>query len=309
MSLTPEQLAERVNYLGATDAAAVLGMSRYKTALDVWGEKTGKIKPEDISMRLPIRAGTELEGLVGKLFTEETGKEVGAVIGTMTHKRYPFIRANLDFLVIEEKVYLEAKTASGWKAHEWEENKVPPEYAIQCLHQMAVTGSAYCYLACLIGGNQAFRWVRIDRDQSTIDKIIAKEVEFWEKFVVPGVMPTTISAKDNETLFKLFPDGIVDEEPLILGEDANRLADSIMAMVADRVSLEKVIETEKNRIKAMLGSHALGMTDRFSFSWKNQKTSRFDIKRAEIEIYETVQKYTKETESRVLRISELKSGG
>mgnify|MGYP002508492795 CR=1 FL=1 len=50
----------------------------------------------------------------------------------------------------------EAKTASAYKAGEWEDT-IPDEYQLQIQHYMAVTGYAGAYIAALIGGN-TFRW-------------------------------------------------------------------------------------------------------------------------------------------------------
>jgi predicted phage-related endonuclease len=35
--------------IGGSDVAAVLGISRYKSAFQLWQEKTGQVQPEDIS--------------------------------------------------------------------------------------------------------------------------------------------------------------------------------------------------------------------------------------------------------------------
>ena len=40
---------ERRNYIGGSDIAAILGMSRWKTPLKLWLEKTGEVEPDDLS--------------------------------------------------------------------------------------------------------------------------------------------------------------------------------------------------------------------------------------------------------------------
>ena len=72
--LTAQQKKERLNYIGSTDIAGVLGMSQYKSPLSVWSEKTGQIIPEDISNKLQVKLGIKMESIVGELFTEETQK-------------------------------------------------------------------------------------------------------------------------------------------------------------------------------------------------------------------------------------------
>jgi len=44
MALTTEQREIRRRYLGSSDIAAIFGMSPWKSAYDVWLEKTGSSK-------------------------------------------------------------------------------------------------------------------------------------------------------------------------------------------------------------------------------------------------------------------------
>ena len=46
---SPEWLAFRKTGLGGSDAAAILGLSPFKTNVEVWEEKVGLREPEDIS--------------------------------------------------------------------------------------------------------------------------------------------------------------------------------------------------------------------------------------------------------------------
>lgn len=66
-------LAERLNYVTASDVAAVLGLSPFKTAKDVLEDKLG-LKPfEDIGMRPRVAAGRHLEAGVFAWACEERG--------------------------------------------------------------------------------------------------------------------------------------------------------------------------------------------------------------------------------------------
>ena len=101
MELTKEQVEARKNYIGGSDAAAILGLSRYKTALEVWAWKTGQVVPDDISDKVYIKLGNKLEQTVAEFFMEETGKKVQRVNDTIFHPKYPFLGANIDRKVIE----------------------------------------------------------------------------------------------------------------------------------------------------------------------------------------------------------------
>lgn len=305
MGLTKEQLKERLGYIGASDAAAVLGLSRWATPLSVWAEKTGEVEPEDISDKLHIEVGTELESLVCKLFTKRTGKKITNAPKTFYHSKYPFLAANLDGIIESEDAVFEAKTASGWKAKEWEGESIPQEYIVQVLHQLAVTGKKIGYIACLIGGNADFRWKVVPRDEKAIAQIIKKEVDFWQKFVLPKVMPLTITKNDSDTLFKLFPMGI-NEEPVELGPKADILVDTLKALQQDEKALKGQIDKTRNEIKAMLKDAEIGFTANWRITWRNQISKRVNIDKLKEKDWDIYLKYAEEGKSRVLRFSDIK---
>jgi putative phage-type endonuclease len=304
--LTKEQLEERRGYIGASDAAAVLGLSRWTTPLEVWAEKTGAIQAEDISGKLHIEVGNELEDLVCRLFTKRTGKTVRRVNETQDHPNYSFIKSNIDRRIVGSDEILEAKTCSGWKAKEWDGEDIPAEYIIQCQHQLAVTGKQRAWIAVLIGGNQDFLYKPIDRDNGLIKDIIEREADFWTKYVEPRVMPQTVTAGDSDILLKLFPDA--DESAAVnLGADADELAQEVKEMQGEVKELDDLIEQRKNQLRLMLGANAAGVTDRYKVTWRPQTTERLDLARFKQEKPDVYKSYLKESSSRVLRVSPIKN--
>lgn len=303
--LTEEKLKARINYLGGTDAASVLGLSRWKTPLQTWGEKTGTLIPEQVD-NLATEVGTELEDLVARLFTKRTGKKVVRVNETLFHPTYEFLGANIDRRVVGEDAIFEAKTAGAWTAKEWAGEDVPQEYIVQALHYLAVTGKARCYVAILIGGNREFKWKVVERDEKLIQDIVNKEVEFWTKYVRPKVMPKIVTKDDSDTLFKLFPNGDPGAE-IVLGDDADKIAESIKALQSDAVALDGLIEKEKNHLKLMLGGNERGLTSKFKITWVGQQGKRLDVEAVKEELPEVYQKYSRPTTTRVLRIKEIKT--
>jgi len=287
--ITEKQREERKLYIGSSDAAAILGLSRWATQLSCWAEKTGQIVPEDISDELRIKVGNKAEQMIAELFMEETGKTVHKVNETVYHPDYPFIACNLDRRIVGEKALLEIKTASAYKSEEWADNNIPAEYIVQVYHQMACTGWNKAYIACLIGGNQEFVIREIDRHEPTIIDMIRKEVYFWETFVLPKVMPVQISCFDSPTLYSLFPEATTPE--IELNDEADQLIEQIEALGADYNNLYGQLEQKKNQLKAILKEAECGKSSRYTVTWKQQ------IKKA----------YTvKESKTRVLRIKENK---
>ena len=304
MPLTQEQVAERVSYIGGSDAAAVLGLSRWSTPLKVWAEKTGQIEPDDLSDNQAVEMGMELEETVCRIFTKRTGKKVARVNETIFHPKHKFLAANIDRRVVGEDAILEAKTCSGWRAKEFENEEIPQEYLLQVMHYLAVTGKQKAYLAILIGG-QDFRWKEVQRDDKLISDIVNKEVAFWTDFVIPKVMPMTITKNDSDTLYSLFPTGDEDKE-IVLDDSANTLIESRAAMIQDNKNLEAMIDKADNELKAMLMDATIGRTNLWVITWKNQARISLDTKAIKEKAPDIYAKYGRTTETRVLRVKGVK---
>ncbi len=299
-------MSDRNKFIGGTDAAPILGLSRWSTPLQVWAEKTGQIIPEDISDRVSVKLGNKLEQTVAELFMEETGKKVRRVNATLFHKDYPFLGANLDREVVGEDAILECKTASAWKSKEWEGQEIPQEYIIQVMHYLAVTGAKLGYIAVLIG-NQDFKWKLIERDDRMIADMVKREVSFWNDFVIPKVMPGQISAGDSDVLYRLYP--IAEPESVVpLDDEANRLIESRNSLYQDVILIEKQISERENELKALLKDKETGKTDLWTVTWRNQSQIRLDTTKIKAEEPELYRKYGKETLFRKLTIKETKNG-
>lgn len=297
-------MGDRNKYIGGSDAAGVLGLSRWKTPLMVWALKTGQIVEEDISDRIEVKLGNKLEQTVAELFMEETGKKVVRKNETIFHPNYPFLGANIDRRVIGEDAVLECKTATMWKYREWEGQDIPQEYLIQVLHYMAVGNFQKGYIACLIG-NHKFVWKEIERDEKMIADLIKKEVHFWNTFVIPKVMPASISANDSDILYQLYQPVKIGEE-VNLGEELDRLAENLDSMRADKKALEKQVEQLENEIKVKLGDKEIGLGNNWKATWKLQTQKRLNTEMLRREYSQIYEECLKSQEIRILRISEIK---
>lgn len=91
----------------------------------------------------------------------------------------------------------EAKTASAYKAGEWEDT-IPDEYMCQVQHYMAVTGYQGAYIAVLIGGN-TFRWKFVERDEELISMLLELESAFWNH--VQDCTPPPLDGSDASKKF------------------------------------------------------------------------------------------------------------
>jgi len=306
MDWTKEAIEARKQYIGGSDAAAILGRSRYKTAYQVWAIKTGQIIPPDISDKTAVKLGNKLEQTVAEFFEEATGKRLIRSNRTLFHPRYKFLGANIDRIVVGEDAGLECKTTGQYSESEWRGSEIPEEYLIQCYHYMAVTGKKTWYIAVLIG-NRNFLWKEITRNQDIIDKIIKKEVDFWNTFVVPKVQPLQlITSEDDGAIRALYPQA-TEDSVIEFDDKVGRICESLDSMKADFRILGKEIEEQENTLKALLQDKEIGLTKKYKITWKNQVERRFDSFRFKEDHPDLYAKYSPEVNKRILRLTVIKA--
>lgn len=172
-------LALRKDYIGGSDAAASLGLSKFKTISELYEEKVAAqaVEREDTEK---MWAGRKLEPVIAEMFAERTGKQVVRQSYFYCHPVHSFMGANIDFAVVGENAGLECKNTSS--------KNIPEEYHLQCHHYMAVTGASRWYLAYLLYGWK-FDYIAIERDDELIDMLISGESDFWDSYVIPARAP------------------------------------------------------------------------------------------------------------------------
>jgi hypothetical protein len=74
--LTESQLAERCNYIGASEAAACIGLDPYRQPLDVWLEKCGLMPAPDLSGKECVEAGNVFEPAIRGWASQRLGVPV-----------------------------------------------------------------------------------------------------------------------------------------------------------------------------------------------------------------------------------------
>lgn len=211
--MEPDWLAERRKSLGASEAAAALGVSPYDAPIDLWQEKLGlrgaKVESKE------MKWGKIHEPAIIAEYERVMGVEVKLRQPFVRHAEFPWITATLDGVVADAGRILEVKTASVY-ADGWGEagtNQIPEHYLIQVQHQLAVMpGFEGADVAALIGGND-FRVYHVERNETLIEQIILGEQVFWQH--VKDGIPPGYGKMDSRVLALLNPEcaGSVELEP------------------------------------------------------------------------------------------------
>lgn len=289
-----EWLEYRKRGIGGSDAAAIAGLSPWKSPIAVWLEKTSQVEPEE-----PGEAaywGTVLEDIVAQEFAKRTGFKVRRRNAILQHHEYPWMIANVDRMLVGSSEGLECKTTSAYNAKEWDGDEVPAQYLIQVQHYMAVTGAKAWWLAVLIGGNK-FIYKRIERDDEVIQQLIEIEKDFWENHVLAGVPPEMDgSTASTELLKRMYPEG--KPAAIDLPSDAGELIETLDFLNEELKALEERKAECENRLKAMLGENEAGRYGDRLVTWKNVVTNRFDSKAFAKDYPDLYEKYLKTSQFR-----------
>ena len=193
----------RQNSIGASDAAAVMGISPWKTEAQLWDEKANG-KMLDFHNADTVR-GHRSESHILELYGIETGRKIfsGERIMLMS-KRNSFMSCTLDGIDFTDEnnpIIIEVKSVK-FSHGEWSDDRIPDYYFTQLLHQLAVTGWDEAILLVRFTRNEGWesaseRMYHVKREdvQDQIDKLVRKERKFWNEYVVnmkrpPCRMPT-----------------------------------------------------------------------------------------------------------------------
>jgi putative phage-type endonuclease len=258
-----EWLQERRKGIGGSDAAKVLGVSRWGGPLSVYLEKKGLYVPEDPGE--PAYWGTVLEDVVAREFEKRSGLKVQRQNKIFTHPDHPWMLANIDRRIVGQNKGLECKTASNFMGDEWKGDELPDSYYIQIQHYMAVMGWESCWVACLIGG-QRYVQKEVQRNPELINTIIEKEREFWEEHFLKDV-PPPVTLFDNPN--SLWPEQTEDDMVQDIDEETITIAQSLAGVQATIKGLENEEERLKGILKAKIGEMA-GIQG--ICSWKQAKS-------------------------------------
>lgn len=193
-----EWLEARKDGLGASDAAAVLGVSPWKTNVRLWEEKAGLAVPEDIGDNPSVKYGNDAEPLLRQFFALDHPEYRVSFTPykIIKHPDLPFITCTpdgeLEEIATGRRGGLEIKTteiqsSAGWLR--WK-GRVPDEYYAQVCQQMLAADWQFVELLAQIkyaaadgGDRKEVRHYKIERADALEDIVLIKReaVSFWRR--------------------------------------------------------------------------------------------------------------------------------
>lgn len=203
-----EWLQARTQGIGGSDAGCIVGANPWKSARQLWKEKTGADKPDDISDKPAVKFGKEAEQYLRALFLLTYPQYTCEYheFRMYANDRLPFIFATLDGELTDQdgrRGILEIKTTTIQQAKQWFEwdDCIPQHYYIQILHQLlACDWAEYVELFAHIRYQKgeeiraALRKFRIERRDVEQDLQILeeREIQFYKQWQTGTEPPYTL---------------------------------------------------------------------------------------------------------------------
>lgn len=242
--LTNEQLAERRQWLGASDVAVLFGISPYRTQWELWADKRGML--EDSRGNAATHAGTRLE----RALLDEAEHVLGPIDRDVVLRDYnSVIVSRCDAVVVATDTPVECKTTgiTGPIYGDWGEagtSEIPLYYLVQCQCQIACCGSDECHVIALIPG-RGFVWYLVPRNDVVITNIRDTANEWWERHIVRGEEPEIDTAPPLEVVKRLrrVPEKVVELNACDIGTV------DVIALLKDK---RKAVQDEINESEAGL---------------------------------------------------------
>ncbi|GHU75865.1 hypothetical protein AGMMS49992_20600 [Clostridia bacterium] len=256
--------------IGGSDAAAVMGVSPYRSAYTVWADKLGLgLEPTETEA---MRSGRDLEGYVASRFHEETRLRVERRHAIYQSTEYPWMLANIDRWVPTARCGLECKTSRDIRLERFKNGDYPIEYYTQCTHYMAVTGARRWFLAVLVYGTE-FKIFEVERDEADVAALVEAERTFWHEHVLMGIAPSADGSDSTKaTLGALYP---TDDGALKQARDDSILAE-LYAKKQVYKALEGEIQTLTNTLKDEMGTAKYLAGAEYTATWRTQADNHLD---------------------------------
>lgn len=275
---------DRSKFIGGSDIAAILGVSPWRTVVDLWHDK---ITPRsDTPRKRVFQRGERWESVVAEMLTMELEAQGHKVEIVGRNRRFidaehSMFAAEIDFEIrLDDEsdiTNVEIKTVHPFRMREWGDSgsdELPIWYTAQAMWGLGVAPDQRkrCIVAPLFGADE-LRTFEIRRDDETLAGMRAQAVTFWKNYVIPQIPPEPITLED---LAKIFPKHV--EGPALLA-DSNleelvlRLR-AIKSEIKARESEGELIEFQLKR--AMKDCAELLVDGKPAVTWKTRPGAWLD---------------------------------
>lgn len=317
---------DRSTYLGSSDIAGILGVSKWTTPLDIYRRKVfpDSLRYDEREKEKIFRRGRLLEPVIRTMAVEDHGLILLGHNNRYHDPEFDFMRAEIDFDTVDDEsgqtINNDCKSVSPFAADQWGEaftDEIPIEYHAQFQYGMMVTGRQRCDVWALFGTDDLVKYV-VHRDEETIAGIREKCLTFWHDHVLALRAPAPVTLDDVEFLMRRIQGRKVVADP-----DTQ----AIVAAYADAKALAKLSEAKAEELKFQIARALLEGAERQYgkpledeedaalvdeagkpiVTWKTQTTSRLDVEMIRKVHPDVAANCSNTTTGRVMRLARRKS--
>lgn len=271
---TALQLERRRFAVGASEAGAVLGVSRYpkNSGWRVWAQKHGHL-PE-LEQTWDMVRGQTMEPALLKWYADTTGAVLEYSPDTIWHPQTRHVLTHLDARAEKGGTVfpVEAKDVKGSMDHWWGTpgtDEIDPEYYPQAMVQAECTGAPWVDFVVSIGGKEPFIY-RVPRQPRLGARIINRLAAWWERHIVQGQQPPIDGSPEARNwLGSFYPErrGLM----LLATAEIEALAERRYQLVQQIRKLKASKETLEDDIRTIIGS-AEGLEGTFGkVTWRTSE--------------------------------------
>jgi putative phage-type endonuclease len=269
--LTAEQVAIRARGVGASEVAAIVGVSPHgTTAHDVWLRKVGLAEERENSA---MRWGRRVEATIADWYADTYGVTLTEP-GTLVHPHHSWALATPDRIAEETGRLLEIKARAPWMRSHYGEpgtDRMLHADLVQVQWQMFVANAPSADLAVSFGTGEPVVY-HASWDEILIEELIGRVQTFWYRYCVANVEPPATPAERLETLAGRYPESY--GETIAAPVEAARWVEQYrMARKAIQYA-ERQRDEARAELCAMLGDAEGLEGDGFRVTWKSTSPRR-----------------------------------
>lgn len=270
-----EWLKARRAGIGGSDAAAIAGISPWRSSFDVYVDKTEDFEKTTTEA---MKRGTFLEEGVIKWYEDRTGFTVerNPENKIYTLEGNPIIMGTPDGQFIDDEgndALLEVKTVHFSQARLWGEpgtDAVPDYYIAQVIWYLGIMGYDRADVVALVGGDD-LRIYTVRFDEQLFQILVEKANVFWNEHVVPRVPPEIDNSEGaRKWLQARYPK---EERPNYKKADGTIRGEiyNLHELLQKEKRVKEDVETARAKIKQFIGDDAGVEGDWGRITWKATK--------------------------------------
>lgn len=294
--------------LGASDVAAVLGLSPWSSPWSLWADKVGLLGADSDDEAREF--GRWAEHMIAPWFEHRTGLTVGCAQEQLVHPAAPWARCTLDGRVFDGPGWtsrgdclggLEIKT--DYLSRRWE--TIPAYYQAQGQWQCHIGEFERVWFPVLHG--RRLEIYELERDDADIEFLVETAEAFWNDHVLAGVPPDVDGSEATmSALAEVYPAHTPGCTVVLDDEGIEAVAD----LAAARAEKKRAEQAER-AAKAIIAAHLADAEEGTGpgadeaqrlVSWRSQKRTDLDKGRLRAEHPDLYKDYETVTTMRVMRV-------